>query len=185
MRKILLVASLLLFSTNLFSQIASDRFDEDGSRVILSKVKGFSFTMKLGVQIQLMDVVSVNDADSYFIIMNVIGNKKRETEYTKGRKLLIKLNDGSIIELAVYKTLEDDDYVGCAAHVTYSVSEADIERMITNEVVKLRIENDFDYKDVEVKKNLFTKVLKKLYEAVKEERKKEKKYGDAGLYEGF
>ncbi len=185
MRRLLFIVSLLLFSTSMFSQIASDRFDKDGSRVILSKEKAVSFTFKLAVSFRLMDIVSVNDADSYYIILNVIGNKKRETEYTKGRKLLIKLSDDSIIELSVYKTLEDEDYVGCSARVTYSISEADIERMINNNVVKLRIENDFDYKDVDVKKNLFTKGLKKLYGAVKEERKIEKKSGEAGLYEGF
>jgi hypothetical protein len=185
MRRLLFIASLLLFSISMFSQIASDRFDEDGSRVIISKDKAISFTMKLSVSFRLMDIVSVNDADSYFIILNVIGNKKRETEYTKGRKLLIKLNDDSIIELTVYRTLEDKDYVGPTARVPYSVSEADIERMINNDVVKLRIENDFDYKDVEVKKNLFTKGMKKLYGAIKEERKIEKKSGNDGLYEGF
>ncbi|MBR5728779.1 MAG: hypothetical protein IKX61_01025 [Prevotella sp.] len=185
MRKYLLIFSLFLFSTNGFSQVASDRFDEDGSRVIISKDKAVSFTMKLGVTFRIMDVVSVNDADSYFLLFTYIGNKKREREYSKGRKLLIKLKDDSIIELTCYKTLGDDDYVGCGAHVTYSVSEADIQRMIDNDVIKLRIENDIDYKDVELKGNLFTKSMKKLYEAVKEERKIEKKSGDGGLYEGF
>ena len=185
MRKLLFFISLLLFSTYGFSQVKYDRFDEDGSRVILSKDKIVRFTMKIGVTFQLMDVVSVNGADSYFIILNVLGNKHREWEFTKGRKLLIKLKDGSIIELSVYKTLEDNDYEGYSAHIQYLVSETDIEKMISNDVVKLRIENDVDYKDVDVKGNLFTKGIKKLYTAIKEERKIEKKSGDAGLYEGF
>lgn len=185
MRRFLFIAFLSLFSANVFSQIASDKFDKDGSRIIISKQRPASFTIKRAVNFRLIDIVSVNNADSYYIILNIVGNKKREAEYTKGRKLLIKLNDDSIIELSVFKTLEDDDYQGYGAYVRYAVNEDEIERMIKNEVLKLRIENDFDYIDVNIKKNMFSKSLKTLYEAIKEQRKIEKKSGDEGLYEGF
>lgn len=184
MKRLLLIASLLCLSVSMFSQISDDKFNEDGSRIIVSKYRGISSGFRLMVSFRLIDVIDVNDGNTYFIQLNLIGNKK-EKEYAKGRRLLLKLKDDSIIELINQETIRVKDYVGYAARIKYLVKENEIDKLITGEVKKIRIENDFDYVDIEVKKNVFSKGLGKVYEAIQKEKKIEKKPNSTGLYDDF
>lgn len=186
MKKILVLLLILLSSSCVFSQVRVDKFDEDGSRLIISKRKLIKASLKVGLTFRLTDYVEVNGADKYSLLLTIENHKKRE--YSKGRKLLIKMKDDSIIELINKKTVGVNDYhtgLSKFIDIDYSIQENDIEKIINGKIVKLRIENDFDYIDVEIKKDLFETGLKEAYDAIQERKKIDKKIGNEGLYEGF
>jgi len=127
MKKNLLLIFIFGISINTFSQIDIDRFDKDGSRIIISKLKGIGGSIKCLASFRLIDVIDVNDGNTFYLQLTLIGNKK-DKEYSKGRKLLLKLENDSIIELINQKTFGVDDYEGYAAHIRYLVEEDDIKK---------------------------------------------------------
>lgn len=185
MKKIFTLALFLLCCTLSFSQISADGFEEDGSRVIISKRKLVAYSaFKYSIFARLINVISVNDGDTYFLQLTPpVG--KRMKEYAKGRRLLVKMDDGTIVELVNQKTVGVDDYDGLVAEIRYSIKDSDIEKITSGKAVKLRIEDDFEFTDVNVKGNLFSKEVKILYDAIQKEKKIKKRPNSEGLYDGF
>lgn len=184
MKKILTLLLILLSSSYVFSQVSVDRFDDDGSRIIISKRKPIMGNFKIILTFNLVDIIEVNGENKFYLKLSIVRNKK-EKEYSKGRKLLIKLKDNSIIELINQDKVGIDDYDGFSVAVTYNIQENEIEKIIKSNVVKFRIEDDFNYTDVDIKHKFFVKGLRKAYESILEQKKIDKKPGDEGLYEGF
>ena len=62
----------------------------------------------------------------------------------------------------------------------YPVNEEQLDKIINNEVIKLRIENDIEHLDRNIKSNKFSKGIKAAYEDIQK-----KKQTKNDIYEGF
>ena len=118
--------------------------------------------------------ITSNDVEEYYLTINLPGG-----QISKDRKLLIKLDNGSTMEL--HNT--DDayyDYQRGIVRPNYSLTIDEIKRIIEGQVVKIRIETDLDKIDKNIKKNRFSKGLKEAFEAIQKQKQTKN-----DLYEGF
>lgn len=183
MKKYFIIFLLSLFSNSLYSQIIGDKFvdriEEDGSRLIVTKHKAVAGNFKMFIEVGLVDIIEVNEQESYYLSIGVIGNHKKPV--SKGRKLLLKLKDESMIDLENYIKRDVKDYEGYKVILRYKVDEGIIQKIIDGGVIKIRVENDVDYKDCSVKKNAFSKTVKKAFDIIQEEKMRK----SPDVYDGF
>ena len=117
--KFLTIMLMLLFTQQLFAQIAMDKTEADGQRIICtyyktSGVPGLSFSLNSGTIPVLNDTIWELD-------IKVISNVKKTMSI--GRKLLLKLTDDSIIELSNTNEIDllDNEYELVGSSITYFV----------------------------------------------------------------
>ena len=185
MKEILLLAVCFISSSIAFAQISADKVEEDGSRWIVTENSNLYTGWTNAASFNLSYSLKVNGEETYEITLCFNEGKM---QFEKGRKLLIKFKDSSILELINNKEIGPTDYkyktsptgTSYFTFPRYSVTEEDINKIIDGEVVKIRVENDIEYFDRDIKKNKFSKGLKRAYEAIKA--KKETKND---VYEGF
>ena len=66
MKKFFLIAMLIVISVNAFShKIIKDEYDDDGSRIILTKQHLFGSIRNAVVYLSLSDYISAGDVDTY------------------------------------------------------------------------------------------------------------------------
>lgn len=175
MKKFLIFTLGLLFSTNLFSQISVDKVEEDGSRYIMSSYYNLYKGWDYAAGFRLSYVESPDD-DSYYRI--TVSLNEGKMQFDLGRKLLLKFKDNSILELKNVDEIGPADYeydvtssgTNYYTYPKYLITEEEIEKIINGEVIKIRIENNIEFFDREIKKNKFSKNLKIMYEAIKAKR---------------
>lgn len=185
MKKFLLLAVCVITSTIAFAQIKADKVEEDGSRWIVTDNTNLYKGWTNAAAFNLSYSLKVNGEESYEITLCLNEGKM---QFEEGRKLLIKFKDGSMMELKNNKKIGPADYKyqtssSGTSYFTfphYSVTEEEIQKIIDGEAIKIRVENDIEFFDRDIKKNKFSKGLKNAYEAIKA--KKETKND---VYEGF
>ena len=107
----------------------------------------------------------------------------------KGRKLLLKFKDESVMELENVREIELIDNKLEHSRTTsyylvypqYVVTEEQLDKIMNNEVIKLRIENNVEFLDRTIKKNRFSQGIKKAYEDIQNQLKST----NNSLYENF
>lgn len=186
MKKIFFISVFLIFTINIFSQITYDEYAKDGSRKIVTDYKIFELNLlKHAIGVGLVDVIGVNESDNFFLQIYVRGKKKNVvTDYEKGRKLLIKMDDQTIMDLES-ESSTIIPWTGAAVAVLYPISEDNLNTLLNGTVIKMRIENDINYIDCEIDDNKFVKNLKKVYSTLIEARDSRKKSEDKGIYNDF
>ena len=185
MKIFLLLAVCVFSSTIAFAQIKADKVEEDGSRWIVTDNTNLYSGWTNAAAFNLSYNLKVNGEETYEITLCLNEGKM---QFEEGRKLLIKFKDGSMMELKNNKKIGPADYKyqtsrSGTSYFTfphYSVTEEEIQKIIDGEAIKIRVENDVEFFDRDIKKNKFSKGLKNSYEAIKA--KKETKND---VYEGF
>lgn len=142
---------------NAFSQIKSDII-ENGSRTIVTEAKNLYRGMSNATGFHLS--YTCTDTDELFAITLHINEGKKQIDVN--RKLLLKFQDGTILELANANKCELNDFV----YPMYLLSKEDIQKIIRVQVIKIRIETDFDFIDKTIKKNKMSEGMKELYDSI-------------------
>ena len=96
---------------------------------------------------------NASSTDTIYMISLMLNEGKQQIDVN--RKLLIKMEDGSIITLSNISKIGPSDYeirtggvvTEYIVYPSYPVSKEDLLRMINNDVIKIRIETDIDYID--------------------------------------
>lgn len=185
MKKLLLLAVCFVTSTIAFAQISADKVEEDGSRWIVSENSNIYTGWSNAAAFNLSYDLKVNGEETYEITLCLNEGKM---QFEEGRKLLIKFKDGSMMELKNNKKIGPTDYkfqtskygTSYFTFPHYSVTEEEIQKIIDGEVIKIRIENDIEFFDRDIKKNKFSKGMKKAYDAIIAKKKTKN-----DVYEGF
>ena len=185
MKKILLVTLCLFFSANMFSQIRIDKVEEDGSRYIITEHDNIYTKMTTAASLYLNYILMNSGDENYYITLCLNEGKM---EFDKGRKLLLKFKDNSVMELVNCDEIGSTDYkynvtrfgTDYLTYPTYNVTEEEIQKIIDGNVVKIRIENNIEYFDRDIKRNKFSKALKTAYDAINAQKNVKN-----DIYEGF
>ena len=175
----------LLISVNLFSQIEIDKVEGNGSRFIITKHKNIYTEWTSAAAMSLSYMLTSGGDENYQISLCLNEGKM---QFDKGRKLLIKFKDNSIMELVNSVHIGPADYkvditrfgTDYYTYPTYNVSVEDIQKIINGEVVKIRVENNLEFFDRNIKKNKFSTVIKNAFEAINS-----RKTVKNDVYEGF
>lgn len=177
MKKILILF-LTIFSC--FSNIAakeknyidSDNVDVSGNRTITSKDETL-YTANGGFMTKHRLIAKVNSAgdSTFFLLIRFNGNKMTMEE---GSALLLKLGSGKNIELKSNRVGPADiDFVSTMIGSTYfvngfyEITEEQIQEIIENDVIKIRVQWSGGTFDKEIKKQAMSKMLSKAYPAIK------------------
>lgn len=174
--KISLISLFLSFSINI--SVRSQVYDktEDDIRVIISddekmykKISGYAmFNLSLSL--------SETNEDLRLWRLN-LSLYEGDMTIAKGRLLLIKFKDGSVMELKNKSEIGPLDYKtryiggGITYHYvcpSYDVSRKNLEKLLKEKVVKVRIENDFSYIDRKIMSKDFQININRLYDQVEE-----------------
>jgi hypothetical protein len=185
MKKFILLTLCFVTCSIAFAQIDVDKVEDDGSRLIVGEYYNLYTGLTNTASFKLSCNILVNGEETYNIILCLNEGKM---QFNEGRKLLIKFKDGSVMELKNNKEIGPADYeivqplksVHYITYPRYSVTEEEIQKIIDGEVVKVRIENNIDFIDRNIKKNKFSDGIKKSFAAIKA-----KKETQNDLYEGF
>lgn len=185
MKKLLFLAVCLFSTTIAFSQISADKVEEDGSRWIVTDNTNLYTGWSHAAAFNLSYSLKVNGEETYEITLCLNEGKM---QFERGRKLLIKFKDGSMMELKNNQKIGPADYeyetssFGTSYYTfpQYSITEEEIQKIIDGVAIKIRIENDVEFFDRDIKKNKFSKGMKTAYEAIKA-----KKGTKNDVYEGF
>lgn len=175
MKKFFLFFVLLQGIMTLNAQTLSvDKVENDGSRILISNE--YSIYSRMGLTTTYftkfrLGCISSQNGKQYQLHMNISEGK---LQIEKGRKILFKFDDGSILELSNIERIGPADYTYSVSqygttyyvHPTYSITEEQIQQIINGKVVKVRIEHDVDVVDKEIKKNKFAKHLKEAYDSI-------------------
>lgn len=185
MKKLLVLFLGFFISTNVFSQISVDKVEEDGTRSIITESEKLYTGWSNAAGIRLAYYESPNSEPIYQILLTL---NEGLMQFDLGRKLLLKFKDGSVLELVNVKKIGPADYEysvsssGTSYYTfpKYSVTEEQIDKIIKGEVVKIRIENNIEHFDRNIKKNKFSKNLESMYKAIKS-----KKETNNDVYQNF
>lgn len=179
-----IVALFLSIPCCVFAQISVDKVEENGNRIIITDYSSL-YTGWTNAASFRLGYIHFEDVELYNLSL-LLNEGKMQIE--EGRKLLLKFSDGSTMELSNSKQIGPADYeyrtskYGTTYLVcpSYKISEDEIKRIIEGEVVKIRIENNIEFFDRDIKKNKLSKGLKNAYNAIQK-----KKLTNNGLYDGF
>lgn len=172
MKKFLICAICFLISYSSFAQISVDKVEEDGSRIIVSSnINVYSGWTNAAAVCLVYITLPEQDYEQFELSLTLNEGKM---QFDEGRKLLLKFKDGAVMELSNTKAIGPADYTfSVSGSITsyftnpeYLISEEQIKKIISGEVVKIRVENNIEHFDREIKKNKFSKAVQQSYEAV-------------------
>lgn len=152
LRHLSMMMTVMAICLNINAQkLLIDKVDGNGERTMQTNYSKLYTKMTTGASIALGCVVKESDT-TYMLCL-------RLSEYgktmEKGRKLLIKLDDNSIITLVNVNNIGSSDYnrVGSEYQTfpIYPISKEDLFSIINGEVVKIRIETDIDLIDRDIR----------------------------------
>lgn len=158
-------------------KLSIDKVEDNGQRTLISKSYNLytEFTTAAAFRLGCFIIPENGDFDTTFVLMLTLNEGKLQID--QGRKLLFKFDDNSIMELSSLTKIGPADYTynvtkyGTDYFVKpdYSVTEEQIEMMISKKAVKVRIEYDLDVIDREMspKKNKLSKGLSEAYSTIK------------------
>jgi len=184
MKKHLLLTILLLSSFLAYAggKINVDKM-KDGYRFIQTERTPHVFmhkeTMTDGAV--SLDFWNYGGMENYSIVIYLFFEKKIE----KGAKLLLKLDNGEIIDLEsslpanIVKNVIFP-VVQTITYINYPISKEQLEKVIANNVVKIRVETPIGHFDGKVYGKKFTQAITKDYKAIQKAREKE-----TSIYDNF
>lgn len=156
-----------------------DKAEEDGKRylhteettIVFAKQNFWGVITESGVGMSMCCVASETDT-VWGIQLRVI----EKVQIDKGRKLLIKLSDNSIITLenvkeigpVDYETYVGENYTIYYVYPLYYTSKDELLNMIQTGVEKIRIETNIGYIDRMVKGKMMTEALRKGIDNIEE-----------------
>ncbi len=148
-----LFASVILSSCSVQKVIQVDKVEGNGKRTIASK----NYNLYMGFTTSIwynLDCIVLSEGDtSFFLELTIIDNSRLQID--KGRKLLIKFEDGTIMELQNFTKIGPGDYqykvssgsVNYYMEPFYSITQEQIKQLMTKRASKIRIEHDIDVID--------------------------------------
>lgn len=189
MKKITFLLVVLFVTLNGYAQkIESDKFDDKGYRYIYCSLESIRSMMdKYVFFVSLNAVQSKNDTEDITYDIFLRTNANVPLTVPKGGRLLIKLQNDSVIELKT--DIEFSDKIGKVQHSNslvytnysitpiFTVSTDQIEK-ISMGVKKIRLETSLDPIDKEFKKDKMGKILSTEYDLIKSALLKEKSFSD-------
>lgn len=174
MVKRILLLVLLLFSVNLYSQ-SYDKTNND-LRIIVSDTETlYSRWLDAGT-FHLSFAKSLTNEDIKIWTLHLTLYEGKMT-IDENRLLLIKFEDGSVMELKNVKKIGEADYeyritfnntIEYYVEPSYDLSEKMLMDLCNKEVVKIRVENDLSYFDRKIDSRKFKRGINKLYKQIKE-----------------
>ncbi len=185
MKKCVFILVGIITSTFTFGQVRIDKVEEDGSRFILTENSNIYKGWTNAGAFNLCYTLKVNGEEDYDMTLCLNEGKM---QFEEGRKLLLKFKDGSMMELKNHEKIGPTDYkyqvssIGTSYFTfpKYILTVEEIQKIIDGEVIKIRIENDVEFFDRDIKKNKFSKGMKKAFESINA-----KKTTKNDVYEGF
>ncbi len=182
-------------------KVETDKQYEDGRRHISTKSVSFANTGMRGKvypTICWLRKSIWDNGTSYTLVFDII--REGKTLIGEGSRLLLKFDDDSIIELTINNKVDELSnepnvgrsvfgggmvYTYYTCHPSYSLTEQQIRKIISQEVVKIRMEINTGegYVDVgtdNTKGLYFSDTLRECYNAIAEKEKQSN-----GLYDGF
>lgn len=167
-------------------KIIVDKVEDDGTRFITTQMVYSGYR---GIYVGLSSYHSKKmDTTAYSIIIRYGSSSVRTIE--KGRKLLLKLSDNSIITLENYEEIGAADYEweilkqGTYYEQTvyyvfpcYHITKEQLSKICANEVIKIRLEynsGEYTIEETKRKKNQFSTIIRYAYSFITEAYKKEK-----------
>lgn len=177
-------------------KIETDKQHEEGYRFISTKSVSFADTGVRSLvypKICSLEKYIWTDKVSYTLTFDI--TRYAETHISKGSKLLLKLDDGSVIELKLelsknHKEVRNKVHASSTGlyytcYPSYVLSETQLLKITSQEVVKIRmeVETGEGYVDVSTdntKGLYFSDTLRECYDAIAEKEKQSN-----GLYDGF
>lgn len=175
MKRILFIATLILCCLSINAKeknyIYNDNVQTDGSRVVSSIAQNIYSGWTEAASARIVAVVSSGDAyPSYFL--KICFNEGKFT-MNAGSVLLLKLADGSTLEL-YSDEIGPADYeysvtkYGTNYYITptYSITLEQMQRMIDNDVTKIRVQYSGGTFDRDIKKQKLSNLIKNAYPAI-------------------
>ena len=170
----------IVFANIGFSQnVKADKYTvEDSTRVIISHSKNLYSEWASGASFSV-EYCQTNNSELWFLSL-CLNEGKRTID--KGRKMLLKFEDGSIIELENCEEIGIADYeyevtsygTNYYVYPSYTITEEQIQKIINGNVIKVRIEINTGYLDREIKgkkkksvKGRMSEDMKEIYDNVK------------------
>ncbi len=148
-----------------------DKQEEDGSRWIISGGENLYSTFSTGAGFDLrINVLPNGDKLWRFCVTTNEGKGTIDS----GRVLLIKFEDGSVMELKNCNPIGPADYqyqvtkYGTNYYLNphYPISEEQLQKLLTEKVTKVRIEHDAGHFDRDINSKKFNKRINNLYKQV-------------------
>lgn len=148
-----------------------DKQEEDGSRWIISSGENLYSTFSTGAGFDLRVNVFPNGDKLWSFCVTT--NEGKGT-IDSGRVILIKFDDGSVMELKNCNPIGPADYeyqvtkYGTNYYLNphYPVTEEQLQKLLTGKVTKVRIEHDAGHFDRDINSKKFNKRINNLYKQV-------------------
>ncbi len=164
MKKKIIVLVTMLMSMSILNlsakiKVEIDQVNPEGSRIIqTSWFNAYTEWSTAGGMCVGAGVVNMDDKKflQYFINMTL---NEGGVNIDKGSKLLMKLGNNDIIELEATDDFQYD-YRNFMTYPRYWVTEAQLLQMVSNDVVKLRIQTQTGFLDRVIKKNKISNGIK-------------------------
>lgn len=189
MKKIVILLFALSSVLNIFAQkIESDKFDDKGYRYIYCSLESIRSMMdKYVFFVSLNAIQSGSDTEDIIYDIFLRTNANAPLTVPKGGRLLIKLQNDSIIELKT--DIEFSDKIGKVQHSNslvytnysitpiFTVTTDQIEK-ISMGVKKIRLETTLEPIDKEFRKDKMGKILSAEYDLIKSALSQKKSFSD-------
>mgnify|MGYP000351595801 CR=1 FL=1 len=189
MKKIVILLFALSSALNIFAQkIESDKFDDKGYRYIYCSLESIRSMMdKYVFFVSLNAIQSGSDTEDIIYDIFLRTNANAPLTVPKGGRLLIKLQNDSIIELKT--DIEFSDKIGKVQHSNslvytnysitpiFTVTTDQIEK-ISMGVKKIRLETTLEPIDKEFRKDKMGKILSAEYDLIKSALSQKKSFSD-------
>lgn len=174
-------------------KIVTDKQNEDGTRTITTSGVSYASTGLRSTMPTVLHLKKRIDKEQTRYLLVFERTMSKKTFIKENSKLLLKFEDGSMMELKIVhaiKEVDNNPHVSLSAlyytaSPAYELTEEQINKLITTEVVKFRMETDtgegYEDQGVENTKGwYFSDTLRECYEAIAEKEKTSN-----GLHEGF
>ena len=174
-------------------KIVTDKQNEDGTRTITTSGVSYASTGLRSTMPTVLHLKKRIDKEQTRYLLVFERTMSKKTFIKENSKLLLKFEDGSMMELKIVHAIKEIDnnpqvtlsvilYKACPA---YELTEEQINKLITTEVVKFRMEIDtgegYEDQGVENTKGwYFSDTLRECFNAIAEKEKQSN-----GLYDGF
>lgn len=177
-------------------KIETDKQKENGERFISTSLAVYAHLNKLlnekleSFSLSRFTVKGENEEEALYLLTFNMTTDTR-LNMSEESRLLVKLSDGEVLTFFLSSKIgffeNDLNVYGSSSwynsHPSYKIKASDIRKMISGEVIKLRLETNLGYIDFDKEKYskwIFSDILKQCYELILERAQKSN-----DIYEGF
>lgn len=152
--------------------IEVDKALENGRRTISTKSYNLYMGFTSSIWYNLKCIMLKEGDTTFFLGLTLV--EKEKIQIDKGRKLLIKFDDGSIMELSNFTRIGPGDYQysvssGSVSYYfmpQYTITEEQITKLSNKKVIKIRIEHDIDVIDRDITARKLNNGISEAYAAI-------------------